>query len=441
MINQNLNNRNLAPVSRWPSIGAQLFIWSFAFDFKGEAGGSIIQAGFFSISCIGFLLVVMVGRSSVGKCYKLSPSLVFWCGLLLLIGISSSVFYSVPVEQLGRVLAQFVLFFFGIVIARCEISRGVAVTTLLWAAAYASLASLFFRAAYAILVLGISITEVRFHILSPGLPFLVGLGFYQVFLTDRVCIRSWAILLLTTAIVVISVTRTYIITYSFFLLLVAVCYIRFPSVFKLSLFLKRLLVFSCIGVSAILAAVIARPNVKEIWATRLFAHNMDGRLSGDLTWITRQAEWSGMRQAMAEVPLSYVFGKGLGAGYIWSGEELDELNATGMKFLEFSNEVWFTGHSMWKYAFFSTGSVGVFLYIILFLWPSYTFFIRLGVAEKGMTDYLSGGLLALFCLLSFLSQSYISNPIGERFACCLLGVLVSCVYHSIPIRKPIGVGR
>jgi O-antigen ligase len=188
---------------------------------------------------------------------------------------------------------------------------------------------------------------------------------------------------------------------------------------------RRIMLAGCVAALGIVLVALLRPDFRELWEDRMFHHDVEGHLDRDLTLLTRVAEANGMLEIINSQPLNYFIGMGYGHAYYWSGDALNELYSTGMAFEEYRGDIWFSGHNMWIYALFSSGIVGLGM----------CFSFVVGVVMRGMRmitvdvapETLFYRIAALLAFVSFMAQSFVSNPFGERFACILIGIISAVI--------------
>jgi hypothetical protein len=213
---------------------------------------------------------------------------------------------------------------------------------------------------------------------------------------------------------------------------------------------KRLLAVAgaiVLGVVSISATAIALPDGLERWHERLFAPTGDRNMAADPSLLSRRAEADAIFKILNEEPVHYLHGRGVGASYYWDPAYLPELYQIYPEgVLEDTGEVWFAGHSVWTYALFSGGAIGVIALIGLF-GSAILLSIRaaaLNAPAPGPDSWLL--YLPLVAALCITSQSFTSNPFDERLLGLLFGATIgltqagfvraSWIGDSAAINKP-----
>jgi hypothetical protein len=133
---------------------------------------------------------------------------------MILVGIFSARLHGVPIERTIRVSGQYVLALLSMIVCYLEIARGVPKRVFVQALIVPCMASLLFRALYAVIVLGVSLTEVRFQIISPGIPFLIAYAVSGLVLDSTIRTSALLAFIASTVVVLLSITRTYIFSYA-----------------------------------------------------------------------------------------------------------------------------------------------------------------------------------------------------------------------------------
>lgn len=192
-------------------------------------------------------------------------------------------------------------------------------------------------------------------------------------------------------------------------------------------------VLACFGVAAlgvVLVAIISLPNVADRWSQRLFDNKgSGGATTEDLSTLMRKAEAKSMWDILSKDPETFVYGKGLGAGYYWDETYYPELFLVYPKDRhQFPLDIYSAGHSIWTYTLFSRGFIGVAITLG-------AFFIAMGLSLKAahlnsrtvMGPRAWDSFLIFFPFVAMwatLSESITRNPFDERFTGVLFGVLL-----------------
>ncbi|HEX7116805.1 MAG TPA: hypothetical protein VF193_16885, partial [Steroidobacter sp.] len=257
-----------------------------------------------------------------------------------------------------KVLLPFALFGVALAVMLAAERRGVDPIVFLDILLWACLISTVWRAFYAVVIADLPIEKIRWQILGPGVPFLIGYAFATLYLGKRPVIAAVA-LYIALVTVLLSVTRSYIISIGFALLGIFAVAIRQGSLLQVVRRGTALLpVLVAVVALATASAAFLRPNLFDVWFFRLFQHQAGGM---DITVVTRVAELKGMFRALTRDLWTLLLGNGIGAQY--------QLDSEVLKVLPFAVHAsrWFAGHSTWMYPFFASGIVlgAVVPYVLL----------------------------------------------------------------------------
>ena len=321
-----------------------------------------------------------------------------------------------------KVLLPFVLFGVGLVVMigveRRRVDPMFLIDLLLWA----SLLSTFWRIVYAIYIGGLSIETIRWQILSPSTPFLIGYGIGGLYLRRRFKLSAFALLVgLCSAL--LSITRTYILI--LFAVLLGLCVIEMR---KRSL--KGVIKTSIrVGVGIVIIGFVGgaitqhvRPEFFEIWVQRIFKHQVAGLL--DITLVTRIAEYSGQFQALKKNAWTLLIGNGIGSDYTWDAKILSLL-----PFSAAHTTRWFAGHSTWIYPFFANGIIFGTIVPVLMIGVLLSGFKAASTPEKNCGKI--NAILPFLILLAYFGNSFTANLFHERYT----GIILSVVSSSVIILR------
>ncbi len=404
-----------------------IYCLAFAFDFRGEEGGSAIQYVFVLAAMASGSVIILAGR----KHLLLTPGaylIILWWAYLFSSPIVAKL-QNVPMSYYIR--CSLPLFLLGLSLLVMQVMGLVMKPRkLLMPLVVAGSISIVWRAIYALVIKGIPISQIRYELLSPAAPLFIAYAIVALFFSQRKI--PWDVIIcggVTFGSLFISITRSYIATAGFaFLACVALMYIslrqRQWTVKLLYAKLRQTAMLATIGI--VLAGVIAaaNPMVVERWFSRLFENAGTGKdTSMDVTMLTRLAEADAMFDTLSEHPHRYIFGVGLGATYQWDEAYSQELILVYGSRDKLNEVNFFPGHSTWIYAIFSGGYFGLAIYILLFIaaiafaWRVHQKFSQPGIPPD---EYRALPLIATLC---YLSQTLTANPFGDRFAGLILGLI------------------
>lgn len=423
---------------RWCLVG---LLFSFAFDYKApdlafdsvETGGSVFQFAFLGLALASSGLAVLIGWRSL----LVRPGaylLIFWWGFiafLLAVALLSG-------NEPGRILRLLVtplLLALGLTVthlAACAGMRpGEAVRWFLAAALVSVVWSLFFG----IFGHGLALSEVRMEILSPAIRFLF--AWVGCSLLLRRNFTWWTLVILAVPMIptVLSVTRSLAFPIlasalgAGFCLLLGMMWRLYPPSHPWRK-LGPLAIGAGGGIAAIVLLALALPEVTERWSDRLFNNSGGGATTEDLSALMRKAEAKSMVDILSDEPITFLYGKGLGASYYWDESFFPELFQVYPEDRhQFADDIYTAGHSIWTYTLFSSGIIGILITIGMFLavmgfclWAAWTN-AQTVMGRWAMDAHLL--FLPFVAMLCTLSESITRNPFDERMTGVMFGFMAA----------------
>ena len=424
---------NLRSTHFWIRLLTWVFALSMAFDFRaGEEGGSAIQYLFLAAAMGSGLCVAILGYRAI----LMKPGfylVALWTAYIVFVTISSFLNGVAP-GNMFRVILPYLLVLMGMVVSQVVAGSGMPAKTVLVPLLICAVINTVWRVIYGFTALGLTLSTVRYEILSPVLPF----SFAFIGLTFALAPRFSAapIIVAATALgcVFLSVTRGLLFPMAASFMMVTIC--TFCSVGWNVIQPKELAkklpgAGAIVGVILLLMVVVgvANPTVVERWTERLFDNSGGGATTKDVSILTREAEAIAMLDIMEKEPGTFIYGQGMGANYYWDPSFYPELHLVWPADHDFSGDVWFAGHSIWTYAIFTGGFIGLFFHFGFFggiVWSSFSGAKRLGLATKRRGYFDPEAFLAFLpaiTVLCVLSQSATSNYFGERLGGLVFGLM------------------
>jgi hypothetical protein len=411
-----------------------VYIFSFAFDFKGEVGGSLsqfIMAGFSIAAGIGFIIF---RNRKIKNLFKLTPGIkkiaVLWC-FYLLSTIFTALIAGVMFERYIRVFFPLLLCGISLLII-CKFQRRlIDPHEIIKPLIIASVVSVLWKAYYSIQITGIEIHSMRYQLLSGGgILFIIAYALANIvnrkrlnlFLILGICIAGITSLL--------SITRSLILTV--FFLFCGYIWMGFKT--PLHINIKRNLLLVIVVILAFIPAwYIAeqlRPGIFQIWAGRLFFYRYVGNsFISDITLLTRLSEWGGQWKSLTENVVSLFFGRGLGSEYFWDPQYLYDIR----QFIGFTNIQekigWYSGHSMWTYSLYSGGFLFGWVIIAVSFLSLFRIMAVIRKTSLGVAPFLQDmAPLLFFVILGFISQGFTSSPLAFRFFSLIIGLVFGLIH-------------
>ncbi|MCX4149419.1 MULTISPECIES: hypothetical protein [Paraburkholderia] len=266
------------------------------------------------------------------------------------------------------------------------------------------------------LLAGGPIDQVRYHVVSPVFLGLQGFLLHEIIVARRVKLMYVAVLVLSIAIELLSVTRSLLIgTVGLFLFAI---WMASPNVLRFARsVLRATLIAAIIGAVAGGTAVLASPNLADMWEQRIFLFQQD-KNGIDPTTLTRVAEAQNQYDQVTSSLSSTVIGEGYGHPYRYAQEYISELAPyLGQARLD-AMSVWEGGHNLWVYQLFAGGILfglafpGALLYGCYRCARSYKRSYRSAVA----TQFMRNSGRHLIMLVGFILTTIGGNPMGQRFS-------------------------
>ena len=404
-----------------------IYCFSFAFDFRGEKGGSAVQYVFMAAALgSGLMMIATTPHALRGR-----PTSIM--GVVWLIYLASTVIVAVTsgvvASQYFRCLLPPLLFGISLGIGQSLAARRYTAEDIVRPLLYAGMASVVWRFIYAIIISKIPMDEVRYEMLSPAIPLLFAAAAASALLAPRMTALPLIGGVLALTSVLVSVTRSYILTliaaavsvgFVFVLSVVA----KYWSAHDLRKKLIHVITGSVLVAVSLVALYFVQPTVFERWVERLFYH-AGGRTTQDVTYLTRAAEAKAIWVLLEADPLRFIYGKGLGANYYWHSSYYPELLEVYPDTDEIGQDIFVPGHSVWTYSLFSGGGFAVACYAFMFFWLVFLGFASGRLAMLRRTDALHLAYLPCIAGVCYFSQTLTANPFGERFSAQILGLLVA----------------
>lgn len=422
-----MNARPLLRILVW------IYCLSWAFDYRAarDAGNSPLQYLFLALTLVSAGAVLVIGFR---KLFALPVAwiLLGW-GLYLFSTGAVMIVNHVAPEWYFRNVLPVLLLLTSLCVVQVAASAGLSWRDVLWPMLIAGTVNVAWRIFYALVMAGIPIETVRVELLSPCLPFLMAFLFCGLGLART---TPWLALLvgaIGTLSYVLSVTRSAVLILGaaglatlFSLWLAGQMGLLSPGFGRAKL--RHMGMVAVLGVAAALVTVTALPVVLERWSERLFHTYGAESSSADPSALTRYAETRAFQDLLQKEPLTWIYGKGLGAAYYWDESYAVELARYTYgdedRFRNDTMEVRFPGHSIWTYAIFSGGLFGGFCYLGLF-GAALVLSLHSTTRLRWAAGYpLEIAYLPFVALMAFLSQSLTFNPFIERAGGLVLGVVI-----------------
>lgn len=398
---------------------AALFVLSFAFDFKGTSGGSVIQFVMAGINSVVFLLLAVNYKAILPK--RGVPALAIWSFLLMLVtGSAGALINAVPIGHYIRVIYPFVLFLEGFLVAWWIATNPLGAQRLVGVMAVAAVLSLIFTFWWGLYFTGEGLSKIRYQILSPLIPFLLVMAGYDLFFSSRRIIQATLVLLATLIVTWISVTRGILLIAVFVASIVTAAWLKAICsryAFLPRPFAKAIVSGMSLAAWGALFVLIASPGILQRWMTRSFG------VRHDVSFWTRAAAVVGQYQQMANPHWGLILGRGFGNTYPWPLWVFPWI----IPYVRdpWTRSAWFPGEFMWMtFLYYGGVVVGGLVIIALILTILRTFRVLSAlIASRAWsqpeTRPLWIGILGYF---AFLGMGFTANPFILRLAALYMGL-------------------
>jgi hypothetical protein len=320
-----------------------LLLLLLAFDFRGEAeGGGMFQYALVLVSLFltiaGFVFLAGSLKELQGTRKILAYSLLCLIPISLVVAFKNQV----PIDRYIRVFYPAYLLISGFVLSSLLVKTKMDVLFLEKSLVAASIVSMIWKFCYAVLVSGISLSEMRYQLLSHGTCFIFAYSFYRVVCVDQLKGLWSMVLVLVIGLFMISLTRTHLIAGMGLCVLTVYILLEigggryiFKSVMSIAFVALIMLI---VGVPLVLKF---RPEVIDNWEQRI-SQATDGGM--DPTGAIRIGQIRGMLLDQKEHPEDILFGRGFGKeayeDYNYIAEKLAGSSTMGADSRYFNQESW-----------------------------------------------------------------------------------------------------
>lgn len=422
----------VSPAAARVELWLWIFMMSFALDYRadearaGGAGAGLDQLIFLAAAGLSTLVILAHGwryllvRPGVWMLGLWGGFLVFMLGNAFLQGVE-------PGHSL-RIILPLGLCFSGMLNAHIAGCMGIKPSRIVAPVFVAACANICWRIAQGFLFKGVTLETVRVEVQSSANNWLAAWIGCCVLLKRRF---DWRLPIACGVLftgIFITVTRSLLFPVFASAVATSLCYfigVRW-GLYQFRELARRLMPVAAAGGMVLLAiggAVMLEPALVERWQERLFHHASDRNVVSDISYTTRRAEADGIMEILNKDPIHFIHGKGIGATYYWHPSYMPEIHLVFPPEMEVGYEVWFAGHSLWTYALFSGGIIGIGVYLLL-LGGTVAASFRAAKANAvlpGPDQWLASlPFVAVCCLLS---ESITSNPFDERVAAMIFGIM------------------
>ncbi len=418
-----------------------LFLFSFVFDYKApdikfdsaETGGSIFQFAFLGLALAASGLALLIGW----RFLLIRPGvylILFWWGYLAFM-VAVAFLQGNEAGRILRLLVTPLLLGLGLTTTHIAACAGMRPTEAVRWFLAAAVLSVLWNLGFGILGYGLSLEEVRMQILSPAIRFLF--AWVGCSLLLRRNFSWWTVTILAIPMVptVLSVTRSLAFPMLASALGATACLVLglmwrlYPSSHPIRKF-GPIAIAGVAGIGAVVILGLALPEVTERWSDRIFHNSGDGATTEDLSTLMRKAEAKSMLDILSREPMSFLYGKGLGASYYWDESFFPELFQVYPEDRhQFAEDIYTAGHSIWTYTLFSSGIIGILMTLAMFVAVmAYSLRAAWTNSQTVMGRWAWDAhllFLPFVAMLCTLSESITRNPFDERMTGVIFGFMAA----------------
>jgi len=412
------------------------FGFSFALDYRApdigfgaaKTGGSIFQYAMLGMAVGSGAIAVLVGWRQLIVRPGVYLILIWWAYLVL--NGSVSILQGNDLSRIVRLMVVPLLIGLGFTITHMAVSAGVTPKRILQVFLAVCAVNIIWQTGFSYATSPDSLLATR-PVLSPGVRYIFAWTAVCVLLADRIRPTVLVLFSLAVFVCILCLTRSAAIYFTGAVSGAVACVLLALLWRQLTLshVLKRVTAFAAIGVVGLVLIVLmlaAVPTLGDWWIDRLFYSDGGGATTEDMSILMRKAEAKAMIDILRESPLAFIHGKGFGAPYYWDDSFLPELVLVYPDPSEFPEEIYTAGHSLWTYALFSGGVIGVVCWLLLFAIPIFSS-IRSGALLSRLPAPENDGQLHLVyfgavALWTMFCSSILENPFDDRLAGPLTGI-------------------
>ncbi|NCO18659.1 MAG: hypothetical protein GW900_01135 [Gammaproteobacteria bacterium] len=424
-------------ISRQKRILAIVVVISFALDFKGAVGGSLIQFLMGGLNTAAFLVLAATCRMALPR--KGLGAFVFWGWVAFLVTGTLGAFVNVtPFDQYIRIVYPFTLLLEGFLVAWWTMRNSHDAITIVSAMMSAAVVSLFFTLAWGFYFTEQGVEQIRYQILSPLIPLLIVATGYDLFFARRRRLWSLVLLVITLGVIAISVTRGPLLVVGFVVVLVLL--VTFRNALRTASLprplIQAVVLGSFVGVIGLTIAIVFNPEALGRWVHRGLGE------ARNVTFWTRVAAILGQFQALNANPLGWLTGQGFGSSYPWLFSEfpwiLPYLGETA------DTSAWFPGEFMWMPFLFYGGFIIGPIAALALIGGAVRGCRVLGALLRAQSWRLPEarplwiGVLGYF---AFLGMGFTANPFILRLAALFMGLCLGLIVAQGGSALPSLVGR
>jgi len=405
---------------------ATLFVLSFSVDFKGPEGGTPAQYAMAATNTIAFLLLTLRFRLAPPKS-RLSAFVTWGWSSFLIAGCVGAAFGAVPFDRFIRTIYPFVLFIESFLVAYLLSRFKEGLSYLTSTMILAAFISLCFTVYWGFNFSGRKLETIRYQILSPITPFIIVVSGVDLLVFQCKRLRAVMLMLLSAAVIGLSVTRGMILSVAMAILpVMAILLWNWLRLGKISVPRYAIRAFGW-GVLIAGAVLLSGTALAPIAVDRWIRRNLG--LARGVTLITRYAAVIGQWEQISEKPIAWIFGRGFGQTYYYH-EGFYPIVLPYVSPEMFAAGMWYPGEFMWVTPIYYGGFIFGFIANAVLLAGAFSGLRLLAALHRSQNwRYPANrsiwiGVLGYF---SILGLGFTANPFISRLSAQFLGLTLGLV--------------
>jgi len=416
-----------------------LFFTILALDFRGQVeGGGLFQLLIVVISCALGAALVLVNFQALTQLPQNTRRISFM--LFAVVAISGLVFLknSLVFDSYIRVVIPVVISAFSFSAVATVVRNYKDVNFIVRVLIGTAVLSAIWRFYYSSQVVGISLNDARYQILSAGTSFLLAYSIYRVFLGgSKLWFPFWiGIFLASLSVIFLSITRSYLL--AVLVVLVASTWVFFVAgagAWRSSLrvrFISSIAAISLIAVFAVVPVMLVfRPDVLDSWTSRMF-ETKGANAAVDPTAGIRIAQVIGQVEEFRGNEIDILFGRGFGAFFTMNREFIlqyatpdtmreEDIVRMGMR-------LWQNPDTTYVPVLFSGGLFFLFLVFYMFYLALKPLIYINRITDRWVLDTY---VPLAFCVLFFFVTGWFGNLLLDRYGAALFGALIALILFMV----------
>lgn len=412
------------------------FGFSFVFDYQApdiefgseKTGGSVFQFGMIGLATASGFLSIWIGWRHL----LVRPAAYFllaWWGYLAF-AVIVSVLHGNELGRIVRLMVAPLLIGLGFTTTHLAVCSGVPARRIVGLFLAMCMINVLWQTLFGYATTQKALSETRPE-LSPAVRFVFAWTAACVLLAKKIPLSSLVMSAVALLVSMLCLTRSAFIYMAAALSGAFVCMVLAMLWQRLTIShaTRRMGTLALLGIASLVfiaLCLLALPVLREWWMERFLYSDGGGATSEDMSVLMRKAEAKAMLDILKAHPVSFLWGQGFGAAYYWDDSFLPELFLVFPGGEGYPEEIYTLGHSVWTYALFATGALGVLSWALVMAGPA-LLSIRAGmllcrIPSEQNEDRLHLVFFGAIALWTMLCSTILENPFDNRLAGPLTGM-------------------